>query len=210
MEKSPMRNIPQQTRSLQRVDLILDTAARLLAEVGYESITTNAIAEQAGISIGSLYRYFPDKEAILKALVNRHLKELHQVYDQIFNKDLIYLPLPVVLDRVLDPFVEMHVKFPAYKHLLLGADVSPDIAAASEALEDEILERLVYFFQRAVPHIGEERAHLVALVCKAEVKALLSLLETSSDGELQAQIVAEVKRMLHAYLEPLFGEAHAG
>ena len=152
--------------------------------------------------------YFPDKEAILKALVDRHLEQTRAIYDQVFTENLIYLPLPVVLDRVLDPIVEMHVRFPAYKYLLLGADASPDIAAAAEALDAEILERLVGLLQYVVPHIGE-RAHLVALIYKAEVKALLSLLEASTDEEYREQVVGEVKRMLQGYLEPLFDETRA-
>jgi AcrR family transcriptional regulator len=178
-----MRRMPQQARSQRRVDLILDTAADLFAEIGYESATTNSIAERAGISIGSLYRYFSDKDAILHALVKRYQEQVRDIFDQVFRGDLIYLPLDVLLDRLVDPFVELHTACPAYKQILLGSDVSTDIAAANEELD---------------------RAHLIATVCKAQVKALLSLVAPSQEREFQSQVTAEVKRMLQAYLEPLF------
>jgi AcrR family transcriptional regulator len=199
-----MRHRPQQARSQERVDLILDTAAEFIAEVGYETVTTNAIAERAGISIGSLYRYFPDKDAILRGLVVRHLEQVKTIYDQVFTEDLIYLPLEVVIDRIVDPFVEMQAACPAFKQILLGSDVSADIAAASEEMDDEIDDRMAGFLQQAAPNLSEQRAHLVAMVCKAEVKALLSLITPESDAEFRDQVTAEMKRMLFNYLAPIF------
>jgi AcrR family transcriptional regulator len=205
MEDVPMRHRPQQARSQERVDLILDTAAEFIAQVGYEAVTTNAIAERAGISIGSLYRYFPDKDAILRALSVRHLEQLRAIHDQVFAEDLVYLPLEVVLDRIVDPFVDLQVACPAFKQMLLGSDVSADIAAASEEMDEEIVRRLAGFLRQAAPGLSEQRAHLVAMVCKAEVKALLSLITCDCSEEFRTQITAEMKRMLLNYLAPILG-----
>ena len=205
MEDVPMRHRPQQARSQERVDLILDTAAEFIAEVGYEAVTTNAIAERAGISIGSLYRYFPDKDAILRGLSVRHLEQVREIYDGVFTEDMAYLPLDVVIDRIVDPFVELQVMCPAFRQFLLGSDVSADIAAASEAMDAEIIDRLAVFLRQVAPDIGEERARLVAMACKAQVKALLSLITCDSSPEFCEQITAEMKRMLLNYLAPIFG-----
>jgi AcrR family transcriptional regulator len=206
MEDVPMRHRPQQTRSQERVDLVLDTAADLVAEEGYEMLTTNAIAERAGISIGSLYRYFRDKDAILRALSVRHLEQVQAIYDQVFTENLVYLPLEVIIDRIVDPFVELQAACPAFKQILLGSDVSADIAAASEEMDEEIVERLAGFLRQAAPDLSEQRARLVAMVCKAEVKALLSLITPESGESFRAQATAEMKRMLLNYLAPIFGE----
>jgi len=206
MKDISMRRIPQQERSPQRVNLILDTAADLFAEVGYESATTNGIARRAGISIGSLYRYFPDKDAILRALANRHQEQVRAVFDDLFSGDLVYLPLSVLLDRIIDPFVELHCACPAYKYILLGSDVSAPIAAANEDLDQEIFECLAKVLQLTAVQVDGQRARLVATVCKAQVKALLSLLTSSDDQAYRSQLTVEVKRMLAAYLEPLFIE----
>jgi AcrR family transcriptional regulator len=78
LETSLMRRAPVQRRSTERVDRMLDVCARLLDEVGYEALTTKAIAEQAGISIGSVYQYFPDKRSMVRSLAIRYLEEFLQ------------------------------------------------------------------------------------------------------------------------------------
>jgi AcrR family transcriptional regulator len=65
------RKIPRQARSLATVEVILDAAALLLVDQGYDQATTNRIAERAGVSIGSLYQYFPNREAVVAAVAHR-------------------------------------------------------------------------------------------------------------------------------------------
>jgi AcrR family transcriptional regulator len=202
-DDTAMRHIPQQTRSQQRVDLILEVASVLFSEVGYGAVTTNAIAERAGISIGSLYRYFPDKEAIMRALTKRYFDRMRELYDEVFTPDAVYLPLRVLLDRLIDPFVELHYAYPGFKAILFGADVSDDIAAAAAELEEMTLKRIEDFVRISAPHLEEERVRIVALLCKASVKSVLSLLEQSSDEKTREQVISEVKRMLQSYLEPI-------
>lgn len=67
------RRLPRQDRARQKIELILEAATRLIERAGIPSLTTNAIAETAGISIGTLYQYFADKEAILRALIDREM-----------------------------------------------------------------------------------------------------------------------------------------
>lgn len=206
MSEVPMRHTPQQVRSQQRVDLILATAAELFVEVGYEVATTNAIAARAGISIGSLYRYFPDKDTILRALIERYFGQLRGLYDQVFTEDVAYLPLAVLLDRLIEPFVALHKEYPALKHILLSTDVSPDIAEAAAKLEDETTQRIMELIRMSAPELEEERVYLTAVVSKSIFKATLSLLTPDADEEFQAQVTAEMKRLLLAYLGPIVGE----
>lgn len=70
------RKRPLQARSKETVEAILTAAARVLVKDGYEATTTNKIAARAGVSIGSLYQYFPSKESIVAALVHRHRDEM--------------------------------------------------------------------------------------------------------------------------------------
>lgn len=65
------RKIPRQGRARDTVDVVLEAAAQLLEATGEAGFNTNAVAERAGVSIGTLYRYFPDKKAILRALALR-------------------------------------------------------------------------------------------------------------------------------------------
>lgn len=71
-----VRKIPRQRRAQASVDVVLEAAAQVLEVSGEAGFNTNAVAERAGVSIGTLYRYFPDKQAILRALALRE-REAH-------------------------------------------------------------------------------------------------------------------------------------
>ncbi|MEQ1507221.1 MAG: TetR/AcrR family transcriptional regulator [Myxococcota bacterium] len=65
------RRTPKQDRAHATVDAVIEAAARVLVEDGYDRLTTNRVAERAGVSIGTLYQYFPNKDEIVQALVHR-------------------------------------------------------------------------------------------------------------------------------------------
>src|ERR1051326_7166272 len=71
------RKRPRQARSRETVDTILEATARVLVAKGYDNLSTNAVATAAGVSIGSLYQYFPNKEALVLALIERHMEQMN-------------------------------------------------------------------------------------------------------------------------------------
>jgi AcrR family transcriptional regulator len=73
--KTTPRKRPRQTRSKETVETILAATARILIKLGFDGLTTNAVADLAGVSIGSLYQYFPNKQALVAALIERRLDE---------------------------------------------------------------------------------------------------------------------------------------
>lgn len=79
------RKSPRQQRSQQTVDTILQATARVLAEHGYAGTNTNRIAETAGVSVGSLYQYFPNKNALIAALHDRHDKQMLALIDEVLD-----------------------------------------------------------------------------------------------------------------------------
>ncbi len=209
LKPSSPRTAPKQPRGHQRVDLILDTAASIFAERGYEAATTNAIAEQAGISIGSLYRYFPDKEAILQAWAYRYTERVRTHFEQAFRNAGPEVPLATLLDRLIDPYVALYRDCPVYTQILLGADVSADMAAADMALGHDMIGQTAAMLRRRAPHLSEARARLVATICKVTLKGLISLVANADDKKFQAQVRAEIKQMLLAYLGPILSEEAA-
>src|SRR5438067_13272754 len=114
-EETQMRRQPKQARSQQRVDHLLNVAAQVFEEVGYATATTNAIAARSGVSIGSLYQFFPNKEAILDALVERYLDELQQVVFVLEEN----LPITIRMDRVLDRMARFHESHTGFRALFL-------------------------------------------------------------------------------------------
>src|SRR5471032_2973235 len=77
---SPLRKTPSQTRAMRTVDTLFEAATRVLQTEGEAGFTTNRIAERAGFSIGTLYQYFPSKEAIIVALVRRQRERVMRIY----------------------------------------------------------------------------------------------------------------------------------
>ena len=73
------RKQPTQARAQETVEAILSAAKRVLVKDGYEKTTTNRVADVAGVSIGSLYQYFPSKAALVSALVERHMAKMLEV-----------------------------------------------------------------------------------------------------------------------------------
>src|SRR5437764_9433138 len=97
-ENQERRQARRQKRGVLRVEEILTAAGTLFAERGYDKVTTNMIAARAGISPGSLYQFFPNKEAITQAFAAEATKQLHQVYDTILSPEGITLPFRDFLD----------------------------------------------------------------------------------------------------------------
>jgi AcrR family transcriptional regulator len=102
------RKAPVQLRSEQTVGAILAAAARVLTRDGAAGFTTNKVAEKAGVSIGSLYQYFPNKESILSELVRRHLADLERGIDTIAETALT-APLEDVVAALIEDNVQAHL-----------------------------------------------------------------------------------------------------
>jgi AcrR family transcriptional regulator len=112
------RRRPQQRRAKQTVEAVLDAVTRVLKRDGVDAVTTNRIAEVAGVSIGSVYQYFPDKRAIFVALHQRHLEEV----DRMVETKLIEhaaSPLDVLVRAMIEAMIEAHANDPGLYELLL-------------------------------------------------------------------------------------------
>ena len=107
MTSSP-RKSPSQERSRQTVERILDAAARIFHEQGYAGATTNDIADEAGLSIGSLYQYFPNKDALLAALTKRHITTTTSSLAAMIGKLPEDSGFNVILRAVVRFLVEQH------------------------------------------------------------------------------------------------------
>jgi len=112
------RRRPKQRRARQTVDAVLDAVVRVLKREGFNAITTNRIAEVAGVSIGSVYQYFPDKRAIFVALHQRHVDQI----DRMVETKLIEHAASSLDDLVramVEGMIEAHATDPELHELLL-------------------------------------------------------------------------------------------
>jgi AcrR family transcriptional regulator len=114
----PKRRRPKQLRAQQTVDAILDAVSRLLRRDGISAVTTNRIAEVAGVSVGSVYQYFPDKRAIFVALHGRHVDEITRLVEATLVSHA-GSPLPQLVRALVDAMVAAHAADPELYDLLL-------------------------------------------------------------------------------------------
>ncbi|HMG84094.1 MAG TPA: TetR/AcrR family transcriptional regulator [Terracidiphilus sp.] len=115
----PPRRQPQQLRARQTVDAILEAVIRILKREGTDAVTTNRIAEIAGVSIGSVYQYFPDKRAIFAALHQRHLEEIDRVIETTLIQN-VSAPLDRLVCALVDAIIDAHCADPELHDLLLS------------------------------------------------------------------------------------------
>jgi len=109
-EIKPIRE-PKQKRSIQKKQLVIDTAKELFCKNGYHNTTTNEIAKQAGLSIGTLYSYFADKETILLELLEQYNEYFYKVFEFIDTEEnnlLFKNDLRKWLYCLVDNLVKLH------------------------------------------------------------------------------------------------------
>src|SRR3954449_2194931 len=110
----PLRRAPMQRRSVERVQRMLDAAQQLVAEVGYDALTTTLIAERADVSIGSLYQFFPDKQAVVRAVALRNLERFSERLREMVAGQQFEDWWDVV-SAVIDEYVAMHHEVPGFR-----------------------------------------------------------------------------------------------
>lgn len=111
------RKLPQQDRSRLTVAAILDATTHILTAEGYDNATTNRIAERAGISIGSLYQYFPNKESLMAALMEQHSNDIAAVVESKLQQ-LFDVPPAVAVPELIRAVMAAHAINPCLHHVL--------------------------------------------------------------------------------------------
>jgi len=201
-ERTTARPVRRQARGERRIATLLDAAAEVFAESGYEAATTNAIAARADASPGTLYQFFPNKEAIAAALAERYVGQLQAIYDVAFAPDVARLPLATLIDRVLDPLVSFNVANPGFAALLAGPTTPEHLAAAAQRLHTAVLERMDALLASFTPNLPAARRQRCGQVSVQLVKAFMPTIR-AVDGAERDALVTELKKVLQGYLGPL-------
>ncbi len=181
------RRKPRQVRAELTRERILTAAAHVFAEHGYAAGTTNRIAEHAGVSIGSLYQYFPNKDAILVELVRRHVADGAALVAQAMDKpgDRI--------QAVVDAALANHADSPRLHQVLFEeAPRPPELLAELHALEDRVVDEVARLLRRD---------RLVAWMVVAMVESLVHRYVSSHPDRIDTKaFAAELNRAVKAYL----------
>lgn len=194
------RRIPQQERAERRVEKLLDSAAEVIAANGYEAATMTEIAARAGASIGAVYQYFPNKEAIVRALRAKYGDELEQRWT-LLDEALGEMPLEQLVSHLVDGIVQFTEEHPAY-FPLRDAPVS---YKRDQSARDRLRERFANVFRRRNRSLLPEEALRIANVALQIVKSMTVLYADAKARERQ-ELVREYKVVLLRYLESRLAE----
>lgn len=185
---------------------LLDAAAVVFGEVGYRAASTNAIAREAGVSPGTLYQFFPNKEAIADALSERLIVDMREAHTAALAGPHRQLNLTELLDQVIDPLVAYNLANPVCFILLHGQDIPQRLNEDHDVLHAAIHGRVKAIIAERAPHLDQRTLSCTADMCYAAFYgALQALFEKAGEPE-QAALVTELKKMLHRYLAPVMGE----
>ncbi|HEX8631447.1 MAG TPA: TetR/AcrR family transcriptional regulator [Catenuloplanes sp.] len=196
-----LRRTPRQARSRARVALLLDAAERVLVRDGVHALTTTRVAAEAGVSVGSLYQYLPDRGAIIDALAAGYLARLEGLMDafvQAAGAERWDDPVGVLIDGFADLYRTAH----GFRELWFAGGLTDRTRAVDREhkrrMADGVRRTLLLF------RLAQDGAHL-ATVCEAAVIAADALIQEAfrrtSDGD--PSLLAEAKVMLRGYLTHL-------
>jgi AcrR family transcriptional regulator len=196
------RKLPKQARSAATVEAVLEAAAQVFERHGYAAGTTNRIAERAGVSIGSLYQYFPNKDAILVALVHRHLAESLVALEPHLKKLQAGENFEEILPGVVDAMVSMHAFAPSLHRVLFEeTQLPPTLRAELEELEDQLVD-LTAQALAADTHSAPADPRLAARIVINTIEALTHRLVLHPPPGVTTEAIAhEITELVRAYLE---------
>jgi AcrR family transcriptional regulator len=203
------RRVPVQERSQQTVQRVLDAASSLLSQMPLEDVTTTRIAAEAGLSIGALYRFFPDKQTIVDAIAVRHVEQFRLSLEQTVMKtlerelaDLASFNPATLLNNVIDAYVGYLDEHPDFRAISFGRHISAatkereasPIVGLPALLKNFMLERL------GIPNTPE--LDLMLRIVSEAGERLIAFAYEQPTREERDRVIAEMKRMLSSYLFP--------
>jgi AcrR family transcriptional regulator len=198
------RKSASQQRSRATVDALVEATARILVKEGFDKASTNRIAEVAGVSVGSLYQYFPGKEALVAAVIERHQQEIMQTVRGELA-DVLAQPVETAVRKLVAVAVKAHRVNPRLHRVL--AEQIPRVGKL-EKLETFDRENYTLFRTYLENHRDELRVddlELASFVCVTSIEALthtavLHLGKMLSDERMDA-LIDEGARLVTGYLK---------
>ena len=207
MARKPLtkpRKSASQERSRATVDALVEATARILVKEGFDAASTNRIAEVAGVSVGSLYQYFPSKEALVAAVIERHQQEIMQTVRSELAEAMAQ-PLEKGVRKLLAVAVKAHRVDPKLHRVL--AEQIPRVGKLEKvetfSREDFVLFRAYLERHRDELHVDD--LDLASFVCVTSIEALthnavLHYSSTFSDATMKA-LIDEGARLVTGYLK---------
>jgi len=193
---------PQRSNGKLRVAAILEAAAAVIAEKGYEGATMAEIAARSGTKIGSLYRFFPNKESLADTIVVSARENLDALFDR-FDADVNALSIRTLADDLMALIFELFTR-PAFMKLL---DAGLDWSVKREEFRSALLKRTAKTLMIHSPNLSKKSAGDIALVILLNVKAVATH-QAFFDSASSAP--DEFRDMTRLYLQSRLGSSISG
>lgn len=197
------RKKPVQHRSKVTVDMILLGAAQVFETHGYAAGTTNRIATRAGVSIGTLYQYFPSKEAIAVALLEQHIADTdHRLHEWVGHMVVEQHGLYEALLEYVTGMLEIHSRQPRLQHILLEETPLPERVHQALIEAERHAAKTVAGLLRLYPEVRHTCLDHTCFVIVQTVESLTHRFAAHPDDQFipRTTFVYEVVKMLIAYL----------
>ncbi len=188
---------PTQARAAARRASLLDATARLLDRAGYEALTTNAVAAEASAAIGTVYQYFPSKQALLAGLLERHHDRLEAAIESAVARaggDLL-----ATADGAVDAFAAVWRSEPGYRAAWAATQAQGLLARTGRDWGDGFTRRVSELIASVAPALGARETRLVATTAVHLVSGLLLAAMTHAAAD-ETLLIRETKMALRAYL----------
>jgi AcrR family transcriptional regulator len=186
---------PKRERGKQRVAALIDAGAELFAEKGYEATTMTEIASRAGAAIGSLYQFFPSKEALAEALFDRFAERWAASFAQ------VEAHAPGRSARELaDLFVDHKLRQQTDRDAAIAlSSAVAGIVERRKPLGDKLRERIAAILSAGNPKLGQEEAAEAAIIVNQVMKMIPAL--ASTEDERSAALINEARKLLALYVD---------
>jgi AcrR family transcriptional regulator len=203
------RRLPVQGRSLRTLQRVLDAASALLEQLPLEDVTTTRVAAEAGLSIGALYRFFPDKQSIIDAIAVHHVEQFRSSLENTILKTLEreFMHLETfdpakVLDSVVDAYVVYLDAHPDFRTISFGRHISAAVRERQASPDVGLPALLKNFMLEQLGIPNTPGLDLRLRVVSEAGERLISYAYEQPTREDRNQVITEMKRMLASYLFP--------
>jgi AcrR family transcriptional regulator len=198
-KKALVRKLPTHERGRKRVEAILDAAALLFADQGFDAVTMETIAARSETAIGSLYQFFPSKRSVFEAIAERSLARSRATFELLAGATAS-MPWPELVDAMVDGFALLHAADPAFRAVITNFQLYGLYAEADTALHALIVEQIATRMKDVAPQLTSARRALVSEMVVSTVASLL-FLSQRHPPKIARGMREETKRLVRSYLE---------
>ena len=203
-----IRRKPKQARGQMRVDEILDAAERLTFTMSWDKISTNHIAKEAGIPIGSLYQFFSNKHAIAQALVERYIAGLEEAFASLPAHMETMTPAELV-HELFDSLLVVTQKHKGFHALLMSTNEESEIGKISAPIREILRSNIERMLAVRAPWMSAEERKVHALVSHVANRAIFAQaisLNAQGDKTIAERLLQQARVMQIAYYDHLLRE----